>query len=419
MKLFTSKYLMSLLIVGGIIFVFQSYTKVSTLQYTSAFADTKGGYGGKIIKVTNLNANGPGSFYEAVRSKGKRIIVFEIAGVIDMKQKLITIRDPYLTIAGQTAPSPGITIINGGILVSSHDVIIQHIRVRPGNNLIKKIWSIDGLSTKGAVNVIIDHCSFSWASDENLSASGPRFEGKTPNDWRRNTSRRITFSNNVISEGLRYSTHKFGEHSKGTLIHDNVTGVLIKGNLYAHNMDRNPYLKGGTSGIIINNFIYNPGKAAIRYMLAEKEWLMKEKQIGRWTILGNVMQLGPDSENISLLDVRNGPCELFLQDNLAFNLDGSKAHIYSGDKNKIVTSRSIWIEDLDVVSSKSVKSQILENAGARPWDRDVVDKRILEDIKTLKGRIIDNEGEVGGYPKVKEVRKAFNSKEWDFKYLHK
>src|SRR5690606_38853491 len=140
-------------------------------------------------------------------------VVFEVAGVIDMGAKLTTIRDPYLTIAGQTAPSPGVTLINGGILITTHDVIVQHLRVRPGNNGRKKIWSSDAMSTKGAYNIIIDHCSFSWVSDENLSASGARFQGKTPDEWRKNTSHRITFSNNIIAEGLRHSTHKYGEHS--------------------------------------------------------------------------------------------------------------------------------------------------------------------------------------------------------------
>lgn len=406
----------SILIIGSICF-FQSFLEIENRQYTTTFADTRGGYGGKIIKVTNLNANGPGSLYEALRSKGKRIVVFEVGGIIDLKQKLVNIRDPFLTVAGQTAPSPGITITNGGILITSHDVIIQHLRVRPGNKTNKEVWSIDALSTKGAFNVIIDHCSFSWASDENLSASGPRFEGKTPNEWRKNTSHQITFSNNIIAEGLRHSTHRTGEHSKGTLIHDNVTGILLKGNLYINNMDRNPYLKGGSSGIVINNLIYNPGKSGIRYMLAENEWLMKEKQTGRWSIIGNVMQLGADSEDIPLLEVRTGPCEIYMHDNKAYKLNGSEASLFKGNKNNLIPNKAIWLDGLQVQNSTNVKSNILKNAGARPWDRDEVDKRILENVRGSKGRIIDNESEVGGLPKTKSTRKTFNEREWNFREI--
>src|SRR6185295_19311850 len=96
-------------------------------------------------------------------------------------------------------------------------------------------WETDSLSTRGgAHDVIVDHCSFTWATDENLSASGPRFSGDTPEQWRDGTSHRITYSNNLIAEGLANAGHAKGEHSKGSLIHDNVDGILIVGNLYAH-----------------------------------------------------------------------------------------------------------------------------------------------------------------------------------------
>ena len=75
--------------------------------------------------------------------------------------------------------------------------------------------------------MVVDHCSFTWAVDENLSASGPRFEGAGLDQWRANTSHRITFSNNLIAESLAIRTHAKGEHSKGTLIHDNCTGILL------------------------------------------------------------------------------------------------------------------------------------------------------------------------------------------------
>ena len=179
---------------------------------------TKGGLNGKIIRVTNLNATGPGSLREAIQAKGPRIVVFEVGGVIDLNKGQLDVREPFLTIAGQTAPSPGITIIKGGFWINTHDILIQHIRVRPGDAGEPKRsgWSPDGLTTSGgdAYNVLVDHCSFTWAVDENLSASGERTEGPD------STSHNITFSNNIIAECLSNSSHEKGPHSKGTLIHD-------------------------------------------------------------------------------------------------------------------------------------------------------------------------------------------------------
>ena len=95
-------------------------------------AETKGGTGGQVILVTNLDAKGPGSFRAALEAKGPRIVVFEVGGVIDLGAETLKVAEPYITIAGQTAPSPGITLIRGGIDITAHDVIVQHIRVRPG-----------------------------------------------------------------------------------------------------------------------------------------------------------------------------------------------------------------------------------------------------------------------------------------------
>ena len=94
---------------------------------------TQGGLNGQILRVTTLEANGPGSLREAIQTEGPRIIVFEVGGIIDLKQSNLEVTEPFLTIAGQTAPSPGITLIRGGMGIRTHDIIIKHIRVRPGD----------------------------------------------------------------------------------------------------------------------------------------------------------------------------------------------------------------------------------------------------------------------------------------------
>src|SRR3546814_5161027 len=95
-------------------------------------AQTPGGRGGKILRVTTLAPDGPGSLKAAIETPGARIIVFEVGGVIDMGRKTIEITHPYLTIAGQTAPGPGITLIRTGIDVKTHDVVMRHLRVYTG-----------------------------------------------------------------------------------------------------------------------------------------------------------------------------------------------------------------------------------------------------------------------------------------------
>src|SRR5687767_15113871 len=128
-------------------------------------ADTPGGRGGAILRVTSLAADGPGSLRAALEAKGPRIIVFEVGGVIDLGRATLSIDEPFLTIAGQTAPSPGITIIRGGLDIRTHDVIVRHIRIRTGvdGQAPRSGWEADALSTVGAYNVIVDHCSMSWA----------------------------------------------------------------------------------------------------------------------------------------------------------------------------------------------------------------------------------------------------------------
>src|SRR5690606_24360488 len=140
-------------------------------------ADTAGGRGGQIIRVTTLATEGPGSFAEAVNTPGPRIVVFEVGGVIDLGVKTLRITEPHLTIAGQTAPAPGITLIRGGIDIATHDVIVRHLRVRPGDagKARRSGFDFDAISTVGARNVIVDHCSLTWGTDEGLSASGTRF----------------------------------------------------------------------------------------------------------------------------------------------------------------------------------------------------------------------------------------------------
>ena len=385
-------------------------------------AHTPGGRGGTIIRVTTLATEGPESFLEAVNAKGPRIVVFEVGGVIDLGLKTVKIREPFLTIAGQTAPQPGITLIRGGIDIATHDVIVRHIRVRPGEAGQPKRSGVDfdAISTVGGRDIIVDHCSLTWATDENLSASGPRFGGDTPQQWRDNTSHRITFSHNLIAEGLAYSSHGKGEHSKGSLIHDNARDILIIGNLYAHNRERNPMFKGGSQGWVINNLIYNTGLRAVHYNLVAAEWDGHVYEDGRLALIGNVMRGGPDTPKNSTLFMfgGSGALDLYLHDNVAVDRIGEPLPMQGRYSTAPVGVRMLKTSPalpfgVKPIPAAEVQDAVIANAGARPWDRDDIDRRILADTIEGRGDVIDSEQEVGGYPKHAETRQAFVPADWD------
>ncbi|WP_414663336.1 pectate lyase family protein [Horticoccus sp. 23ND18S-11] len=373
--------------------------------------ETPGGRGGRVIKVTNLNPSGPGSLADAVRMKGPRLVVFEVGGVIDLNASVLKITEPFLTIAGQTAPSPGISIIRGGVGISTHDVVIQHIRVRAGDvgRAKKSGWEVDSMATTSAWNVVVDHCSLAWGTDENLSASGPRFDGGANVDaWRSRTSHDVTFSHCIIAEGLSNSAHAKGEHSKGSLIHDNAQRISIIGNLYASNVERNPLFKGGVQGVIVNNLIDNPGRKALHYGLIASEWTGHGYVNGQMAAVGNVLHCGPDSKDgMALVMVGgDGPLELFLADNLTRDRAGKPVEpfvITTKDSKtvgvKLLAASPVWPAGLKALAAADVKESVLKNAGARPWDRDEVDQRIVRQVREGKGRIIDSQEQVGGYPR--------------------
>jgi hypothetical protein len=326
------------------------------------------------------------------------------------------LRNPEITIAGETAPSPGITLTNAGVAVATHDVIMRHIHVRPGaeGHALKSGWEVDGLSTvQGAYDVIIDHCSFSWATDENLSASGPRFEGATAKEWRENTSHRITFSQCLIAEGLRNSAHAKGPHSMGSLIHDNTSDIFIYGNLYLSNNARNPLFKGGARGAVVNNFIHNPGGAAFLYGLVPEEWGEHPWERGTVSVIGNVLKYGRDTGKAAsfALFVGPGPCDAFFADNAVQNTAGEAQPFYirfkpawdqpTTDTDSLKTLNKLEQAPfnppgLQARAAADVPAWVLANVGARPWDRDAIDTRLIEQARTGTGKIIVSETEVGG-----------------------
>ncbi len=376
-------------------------------------AETRGGLDGRIIKVTNLNSDGPGSFKEAIEAEGPRTVVFEVAGIIDLDYQQIKINNPYLTIAGQTAPSPGITIIKGGLTFNTHDIVMQHVRFRMGDGGLKpgeRKYEPE-VATAGngnSYNIVVDHCSISWGVDENLSVSGKRGSGPE------NASRNITFSNNFISECLAYSVHsktvsKNMNHSMGTLVMDDCTNVAIIGNYYAHNYERNPWFKGNSSGIIVNNLIYNPGAWAIRISWIPKEWqgLEEKPSTPLVSIVGNYEKEGQDTIVKAMVgsNYPENDERCYMEDNIIVKADGVTPGALTDDSIPVtlLDEKPIWIDGLEVMKAEDVPSHVLKYAGARPADRDAVDIRLVEEFYSGEGRIIDSQEEVGGYPQAEPV----------------
>lgn len=387
------------------------------------WAEASGGRGGRIIKVTSLAAAGPGSLREAIEASGPRIVVFEVGGVIDMGGAPLKIANPDLSIAGQTAPAPGISIIKAETAISTRNVIVQHLAFRPGEFGRPKKGGNDqdGISTlAGARDVIVDHCSFSWATDENLSASGPRFDGATPQAWRDATSHRITFSHNLIFEGLSNSVHVKGEHSKGSLIHDNTSGVLLYGNVYISNRQRSALFKGGSQAAMVNNLIFNPGDRAVHYGLNASEWTGQPFQTGQLTLIGNVLRHGPSTtpELPLFLLGAQGDLSLHMADNIATDSAGrpvGQIGSLPGTTARIIPATQPYLPaGIGIQPAAGLEKTLPAQVGARPWARDAIDARVLADMAAGRGRIIDAETESPlGYPRHAPTRREFKPQDWN------
>ena len=212
---------------------------------------TPAGRAGKVIYVTSLADSGPGTLRAALNEPYPRIILFAVGGVIELKGQLF-VNQPFVTVAGQSAPGDGICLKDSGIVVTTHDVLIQHLRVRPGNegNIVPEDNDAIALPGKhgditGASNVVLDHISASWGEDETIST------------WF--GARDITLCWSIVSEALNVSRHRKQTHSAGLLVGDSSDHVSMHHNLLAHNDFRNPLIAEGGTHDFANNVVYNWG----------------------------------------------------------------------------------------------------------------------------------------------------------------
>jgi hypothetical protein len=347
---------------------------------------TPGGRGGKAILVTNLNDAGPGSLRAACETKGPRIVVFRVAGIIDLRSPLL-VAEPFITIAGQSAPGDGICLRGYNLEIRTHDVVVRFLRSRPGESSGKEV---DAISIAGnSRGVILDHCSASWSVDEALSPSGAIAD--------------ITVQWCIIAEALNHSVHKKGAHGYGSLVRA-VGGVSLHHNLWAHNDARNPRL-GDNYGRppyptfdFRNNVIYDYGKICSGMT----------GDILSVNYVSNYILPGPSS------DRKRGPIVFTDQADAKYYLAGNivegnpertadNALLFdrtevNGRKLVTILPEPFAVPKVGTLPAKAVLRAVLDGAGATLPKRDAVDARIVAEAGRGTGSIIDSTRQVGGWP---------------------
>lgn len=357
---------------------------------------TTGGRGGKVMIVTNLDDNGTGSFREAVQSRFPRIIVFAVSGTIHLQSPLAILSD--ITVAGQTAPGDGICLADYPVVMRGNNIIIRFLRFRMGDKN-QKSGMVNGNGGDDAFggthnrNVIIDHCSASWSTDEVFSI----YAGdSTTVQW------------NLIAEPLNYSYHfetgdsDYEHHGYGAIwggkhssYHHNLfadcnsrtprfDGIR---NIPEENCDfvnnviynwghENMYAgEGGNYNVANNYYKYGPSTLQnVRYQIANPWKKPPSISFGKWCIVGNYVDGNPDVTRNNWLgvNVENGTVE-----------------------DVKVASTPFQLIAVSTESAKDAYNSVLTYVGATLPARDTLDQRILNDVKNRTGRIIDVQG---GYP---------------------
>jgi len=359
---------------------------------------TTGGRGGKVYIVSNLNDDGEGSLRKAATVKGPRIIVFAVSGTIHLLSPLAIKADA--TIAGQTAPGDGICIADYPVGLSGNNIIIRYLRFRMGDKnqnkgMVHGSGHDDALSASRRNNIIIDHCSISWSTDECFSVYGG---DSTTLQW------------NLISEPLNYSYHfeegdkDFENHGYGGIWGG--SHLSAHHNLFAHCVSRNPRFNGTRLGAtkefvdFRNNVIYNWGGNS-----------SYGGEAGNYNMINNYYKYGPSTnKNVKFRIVNPTKTDALDFGKFYVNgnyVDGAKdvtknnwLGIQMGnggteaDKKEAVIDNPFSTEQITEQSAVKAYEEVLKFVGAS-YKRDTLDERIISDVKNRTGRFIDVQG---GFP---------------------
>ncbi|GHV58874.1 hypothetical protein FACS1894182_12090 [Bacteroidia bacterium] len=349
---------------------------------------TFGGRGGKVIVVNNLNDSGPGSFRDACEQGGARIIVFNVAGIIRLSSPVI-IRAPYLTIAGQTAPGDGICIAGETVWCNTHDVVIRHVRFRRGETWVGRRDDSFGGNPVG--NIMIDHVSASWGLDENISFYRHMYDPGDGSKELKLGTVNVTIQNSISSQALDTYNHSFGS----TLGGENCTFMR---NLWANNAGRNPSI--GWNGVFnfVNNVVFN--------------WVHRSADGGDYTALYNFINnyykpgpLTPKKSPVGhrIVKPESGRSKLgyyvfgrvYANGNIiegypevtADNWNGG-VQVQEKPNTDGYTEKMKWNEPFPIdnpfpiLSAQDAYKFVLDNVGANFPKRDIVDERIVKQVRT-------------------------------------
>ena len=352
-----------------------------------------GGRGGNVYVVNTLADNGPGSFRWACEQGGARMVVFNVAGIIQLKSP-VDIRAPYITIAGQTAPGDGICIAGESVWINTHDVVIRYMRFRRGATEVTR--RDDALGGNGVGNIIIDHVSASWGLDENMSMYRHVYDRGGAKQEKLPTVN-VTIQNSIFSECLDTYNHSFGSTIGG------LNSTFMR-NLWANNISRNPSIGmygdfGFVNNVIFNwwnrsadggdhrslfNFInnyYKPGPITprdkpIAYRILKPESgrdAVNKSTYGKASVHGNIVE----------------GFEKVTKDNWAGGVqvgDNGEGGLYL---ESIRLNEPLPMAKVSILPATLAYDYVLENAGATLPKRDAVDRRIVETVKS--GKISYNE----------------------------
>ena len=385
-----------------------------------------GGRGGRVIKVTSLADNDePGTFRAACLAEGPRIVVFEVSGVITLLSPL-TITKGNITIAGQTAPGSGITLVNGpdndrpSLKIKAENVIVQYLKIRTGDamkqNPDESDNQVDAVTvTNGGKRVILDHLSLSWAIDETIQL------------W---SAQDVTVQKCIISESLTYSIHpntikKKQAHGCAILvgqedIKKGITrrpggNVSIYQNLMAHNSRRNPRVQCELPVEVTNNIIYNSGGAPWGLhqpiVVADDSVMFDdgsvEKYAGSYDFVSNYLKPGPSTG--STVESYLGYPKQLIGD--VFKLRNKKTRIYVNGNylpDKTVPVRSTLSSyltnaptsntQISVLKATDAYQEVLDDVGdcwrlnsdgSKTFRRDALDTRWVDDVENGTGKWVN------------------------------
>ena len=355
-----------------------------------------GGRGGRVFVVTSLDDSGPGTFREACEAGGPRIVVFNVAGIIRLKDR-IRIRAPYITIDGSSAPGDGVCIAGNTVELDTHDVVVRHMRFRRGETDVRD--RNDSIGGNPIGNIMIDHVSASWGLDENMSMYRHMYRPPDGAKDLKLPTVNITIQNSIFSEGLNTYHHAFGSTIGGT-------NCTFMRNLWANNTGRNPSMGMGGDFTFVNNVIFNwrhrttdggdgtsrvnsianyfkpgPGTPTARpigHRILKAESRTKppaEKEFGRFYVAGNVIE---GNERVTADNWAGGVQFADEEDVKGESLDAYNRRYLSASR----ATEPFPMAPLRITTAQEAYAEVLAGAGATLPRRDAVDERIVKTVRT-------------------------------------